>query len=314
MHTPESAAAVRGLAARRLALLVSATLLPAVLPATAQASLKASTSIQSSAGVTHIVVKLSSTTKLASRRRPRSVSVRAGAKTKTYALSRAHGASVATVSLGTWRSAGFTGSAATAVLALQGKRVTVLVRTVGGTTTNLASTVPSGGGSTGPGGPSGLTNPGTTSPAPTNPAPTSPQPPFTPPGHQLTGIDAFNSISKYFLNSEFSDCPGGRYPIACAVENRYEHGSSGAWEYHRCQPSSGSDINAYDNLQVTGAEQEADGSWKIEYTVESGKGFYHWEVSTSGAVNGYYIFNGGQPQQLTGLVWRQPAHLGDCYS
>ncbi len=52
----------------------------------------------------------------------------------------------------------------------------------------------------------------------------------------------------------------------------------------------------------------------IEYTDQNGAGFYHWEVGTDGTVNGYYIYNGGSPENLTGYFWRQPAHLGDCYS
>lgn len=83
---------------------------------------------------------------------------------------------------------------------------------------------------------------------------------------------------------------------------------------HRCQWASGSDINFYDSIHVTGAEQAADGSWKIEYTTAEGRGFYHWEVSATGAVNGYYSFEHGSPEQLLNLVWRQPAHLGDCYA
>jgi hypothetical protein len=304
-----------------LALAVAAAVLLAAVPASARAPLKASTSIQSSAGVTRIVVKLSSSTKLSAKRKPRAVNVKAGKK--SYALSRARGASVATVSLGTWRSAAFTGSAAATVLALRGKRVTVIVRMVGGVATTLGSMVsklgggPVANGPLGPTSPSGSTGPpGSTSPSnpSTSPSgPPSPQPLFAPPGRELTGSEAFNSISKYFLNSEFSDCAGGRWPT-CSVENRYEHGSNGEFEYHRCTPTSGSDINFYDSFQVTGAEQAPDGSWKIEYTDQQGAGFYHWEVSTTGAVNGYYSYQDGQPEQLLNYVWRQPAHLGDCYS
>ncbi|HYM54023.1 MAG TPA: hypothetical protein VES97_01570 [Solirubrobacteraceae bacterium] len=287
---------------------MSAALLLAALPASARAALKASTSIQSSADVTRIVVKLSSTSKLSAKRTPRTVRVKAGKK--TYTLSRARGASSATFSLGTWRSAGFTASAAAAVLALQGTHVTVIVRSVGGVTTNLGSKVPKPGSGPGTGGPSVPTSPS----SPASPSgPSGPPPLFTPPGRTLTGTEAFSSISAYFLNSEFSDCTGGRWPT-CSVENRYEHGASGAFEYHRCTPTSGSDINAYDNFQVTGVEQAPDGSWKIEYTTESGAGFYHWEVSTTGAVNGYYVFKGGPAEPLLNYVWRKPAHLGDCYS
>jgi hypothetical protein len=270
------------------------------LPSVAQAALKASTSIQSSGGVTRIVVKLSSTTRLTGKRAPRTVSLRVHGK--TYRLSRARAARAAAVSLGTWRSAGLTGAAGTGLLSLRGARATVSVRSVGGTTSTISSTVSRASG-------------GSTPSTPAPPAPTpGPAPLFAAPGRLLIGNEAFNSISKYFLNSEFSDCAVGRWPY-CAVENRYEHGPEGSWEYHRCTPTSGSDINAYrSDLKVVGVEQAADGSWKIEYTVNEGQGFYHWEISTTGAVNGYYSFNGGPQEQLPGLIWRQPAHLGDCYS
>ena len=276
-----------------------AALLALALPSVAQASLKASTSIQSSGGVTRIVVKLSSTKRLSGKLAPRSVSVKAHGS--TYRLSRARAAQTAAVSLGTWRSAGLTGAGASGAIALQGTRVTISVRAAGGATSTVSSTV-------------ARRPAGTTPGAPTSPPPAAPAPLFAPPGRVLVGTEAFNSISRYFLNSEFSDCAVGRWPF-CAVESRYEHGPEGSWEYHRCTPTSGSDINSYrSDLKVAGVEQAADGSWKIEYTVNEGQGFYHWEISTTGAVNGYYSFSGGPQEQLLGLIWRQPAHLGDCYS
>jgi hypothetical protein len=135
---------------------------------------------------------------------------------------------------------------------------------------------------------------------------------FTPPGKDLTGQAAFQSFQTYFLNSEFSDCQAGHWPT-CAVENRYDHGSDGTFVYRRCTPTSDADINYVGAYTITGAEQHADGSWIIEYTNQNGAGFYHWEVSTAGTVNGYYIYNGGSPEYLTGYFWRQPADLGDCY-
>lgn len=276
------------------------------LPSGAIASLRASTSLQTGGGSTRLVVKLSSTTRLTGGHRPRSVTVKAGRT--TYRLSRASAAQAAAVSLGTWRSAALTGGRAAALLALQGSRVSVTVLSADGgrsTTTSMVARLQATPPTTPP-------PPGPPPPAPGPPPP--PAPLFAPPGHVLTGMEAFNSFSRYFLNSEFSDCAGGRWP-SCAVESRYEHGPEGSWEYHRCTPVSGSDINSYrSDLKVTGAEQAADGSWKIEYTENEGLGFYHWEVSTTGAVNGYYSFNGGAPEQLVGFIWRQPSHLGDCYS
>jgi hypothetical protein len=254
----------------------------------ASARLTAAVTVQT-AGGTRIVVKLTSTKKLSPNQRPRRVSVKAGKA--TFKLTRQAGAHTAAVNVGTWRTAVLKGSAASKALSLRGKKVTVMIRLPHGALA-LKAKVASGGGSGG--------------------SPGSP-PLFTPPGTELTGQAAFDNFKRYFFNSEFSDCQAGRWP-ACSVENRYEHGSDSSFQYHRCTPTSGSDVNFYEYFFVTGAAQHADGSWIVEYTDQGGAGLYHWEVNQDGTVNGYYQYMGGPPDYLTGYYWRQPAHLGDCYS
>jgi hypothetical protein len=285
-----------------------------VLAPSVQAKVRAAVSVQT-AGGTRLVVKLTSTKAVPAKNRPKSVSVKAAGT--LFRLKRAGGASAAAISLGIWRTSILTGAAAAKVRALSGKHVTVLVGLARGSMTLQSTVAPAKTGVSGPSGgtPSGGTPSGGTPSGgtPSGGTPSGGTPLFTPPGHDLTGQAAYDSFKQYFLNSEFSDCQVGHWPY-CAVENRYEHAQDGSFEYHRCTPTSGSDINFYDSYTVTGAEQHADGSWIVEYTDQNGAGFYHWEVATNGTVNGYYIYNGGSPESLTSYYWRQPAHLGNCYS
>jgi hypothetical protein len=141
------------------------------------------------------------------------------------------------------------------------------------------------------------------------------QPLFAKPSGELTGQDAFNHFSRYFLNSRFTDCPAG-WPN-CAVEERYDHCSTGAWTYHRYTPTSGSDINSYGNYQVTGAVAHPDGSWGVEYHVYaySTDTFYSWDVAADGTIVGRYWGPGNFPpsppnQNLGPLKWTQPTDCG----
>ena len=266
-------------------------------------------------GGTRIVVRLTSSRRVPVNQRPRRVSVTAAGT--TFKLARVGGPSAAAMTLGTWRTSVLKGSAAAKALALRGKNVTVRVGLAHGSLTlhSRISAPPGTGlpsGSPGSGSP-GSGSPGSGSPGAGGSGSGAPTPLFAPPGQELTGQPAFDSFKQYFLNAEFTDCKAGHWPT-CAVENRYEHAADGSFEYHRCTPTSGSDINFYDAYQVVGAAQHADGAWVVEYTDQNGAGFYHWEVGTDGTVNGYYEFNGGGPEALTGYYWRQPAHLGDCYS
>jgi hypothetical protein len=138
--------------------------------------------------------------------------------------------------------------------------------------------------------------------------------PFERPSGELTGQPAFDHFQRYFLNSRFTDCPGG-WPT-CAVEERYDHCTSGEWAYHRYTPTSGSDINSYGTYQVTGAVAHADGSWGVEYIAHAygNQSFYSWDVAANGTVVGRYWAPGTAPpspptEQLGPLGWQQPA---DC--
>ncbi|HYN92139.1 MAG TPA: hypothetical protein VER75_09465 [Thermoleophilaceae bacterium] len=141
------------------------------------------------------------------------------------------------------------------------------------------------------------------------------QPLFEKPSGELIGQPAFDHFSRYFLNSRFTDCYNG-WP-ACAVEERYDQCSSGAWAYHRYTPTSGADINSYGTYQVTGAVAHPDGSWGVEYKVfaYSTETFYSWDVAADGTVVGRYWRQGNFPpnppdQNLGPLQWKQPTDCG----
>ena len=88
---------------RRCALIVAPLALLWLAP-TADATLRAKTSLATKAGATRIVVKLRSSDRLPARSRPRAVSVRA--RGRTYKLRRKRGAAAAAVNQGTRRSPG----------------------------------------------------------------------------------------------------------------------------------------------------------------------------------------------------------------
>jgi hypothetical protein len=249
----------------------------------ADAKLKAKTSVSTKAGASRLVVKLTSTKRLTAATRPRRVSVKAGRT--TYRLKRV---GAAAVSAGTWRGKAYRAKAAAKLLGLGGDRVTVRVGTRSGRRSLRSKvSVPSVGG----GGAAPL---------------------FAPPGRELIGEEAYNGFKAYFVNSRFTDCPAG-WPN-CAVEERYNHCANGTgWEYHRIS-GTGADIDAVGSYQVTGAQQHADGSWAVEYVVDSygSQSFYHWEVATDGSVRGTYWAPGNYPpnpatEQLGPLSWQQPA-------
>jgi hypothetical protein len=149
-------------------------------------------------------------------------------------------------------------------------------------------------------------------PTPRDPGAT---PLFEKPSGELTGPPAYDHFSRYFLNSRFTDCPAG-WPN-CAVEERYDHCSNGAWAYHRYTPTSGADINSYGTYTVTGAAAHADGSWGVEYVVDAygTQSFYSWDVAADGTVVGRYWAPGNAPpsppnQSLGPLRYQQPTDCG----
>lgn len=142
----------------------SRTLLSAVLtalvvlavPTAAEAKLGAAVTVETKAGKTRIVAKLTSTKTLPARQRPRTVSAVAGGR--TYTLTRS--GTVTGKKLGTWRSAAVTGAAATRLQALAGTQVRLRIRLRSGRSTSLSAKVPAAA----PGG--GAPGTGTTTPAP----------------------------------------------------------------------------------------------------------------------------------------------------
>jgi hypothetical protein len=256
--------------------------------APASAAVRATASVQSASGGKRLAVKVARKGSLSASRRPTAVSVKAGGR--SYRLRRPS----ARNGLGTWRSKVYRGAAGDRLATLPGQRVRVVVRSRAGSKT-LRTTVRGA------------------APAPT-PAPTTPPAssgPFQKPSGELSGNDAFAHVSRYFVNSRFTDCPAG-WP-ACAVEERYNHcaggGQSGNQEYHRYTPSSGSDINAYGEYLVTGAAAHPDGSWGVEYKLFAygNETFYSWNVAANGIVTGVYTGPSGEQQQLGPLQWQQPS-------
>jgi hypothetical protein len=143
-------------------------------------------------------------------------------------------------------------------------------------------------------------------------------PSFPHPSSQQSGDAAWQLIAPFFVNSHFTDCPGGGWGVSCSVEEVYRHcaggGQTGQFEYHRYTPTSGSDINAHGAYQVTGAESNPDGSWAVEYVVDSygNTPLYSWRVSPDGTAIGNYYFPSFQgdtdgPESIGPLAWEQPA-------
>ena len=255
--------------------------------APAEGRLKARSTLETAAGKTRLVVKLTSTKRLTARTQPRRVSARTGKR--TVRLSRLKGARVV-LGGGTWRSTVLKGRTLRGLRASVGKRLTITVMSRAGTVRirpELRSRR-TGGGRGGP----RL---------------------FDPPGRELIGTEAFDHFSKYFFDSRFTDCVAG-WPF-CAVEERYSHcNSTGAWQHHILTPNPATDVHSSGNLEVIYAEAHADGSWLVDYGViaHGSKSYYHWEVLAGGVVTGRYWAPGTDPQgppseQLGLLTWAQPA-------
>jgi hypothetical protein len=247
----------------------------------AGAKISSTVTVQPSGAGVRIVIGLSSAKAVAKKKRPTKVSVKAAGK--TVKLSKAKAAAASKGYTSSWQSKVFTGGYATKLNALAGKKISVTLATKKSSSTSKRTVIvvpPTGGGTT------------------------TPKVLFPPPPSPLVGNAAFDYLKGYFLNSAFSDCTGV-WPT-CAVEERYVHCPSGAWEYHRNTPSSGSDIHSYNTFQVTGANVNADGSWIVSYTIPSSGAAYYWSVSTSGIATGTYTFGGSQ-SALGPMYWSQPA-------
>lgn len=247
----------------------------------AAAKLKASAIVQADGTGQRIIVTVTGSRAPSAKKKPRSVKVRAAGKTLKLGKYRASAARAsATGYSSTWRSKLQTGDYAGKLAALGGKSVKVSLKSRSGTTTVDAKVVVQTGGGGQPA-----------------------VPLFTPPPSALIGNEAFTYLSKWFLNSAFSDCQSV-WP-ACSVEHRYVHCPNFSWEYHRNTLTSGSDIHAYDNFTVTGANVNADGSWAVSYVTGTG-GNYVWQVATNGIATGQYTFS-STVENLGPMYWSQPA-------
>lgn len=245
-----------------------------VLPAVANGALSTTTTLPTAAGATRIVVTVNGLGTVPARQRPTAVSVVGGGS--TYKLAK--------VNNRRWRSAKLSAGAVTKLRALKGKRVNVRIRSKAGTRTlRSVLRVPA---ATGGGTP--------VTPPPTTPPGTTPPPLFEAQASPLEGEAAFNHISRYFLNSRFTDCAAGAWP-ACAVEERYNHCPDETWQYYRLTPTSGSDINAVGSFQVTGAAVGANGSWGVSYYVPTYGSNYRWDVAVDGTARGAYWAPGNDP-------------------
>lgn len=262
---------------------LAAVVFSLVLAAPAQAAVTAKVSIVSK----RIVVTVKGA-------KPKGVTVVAGGKSYKLTKSGAR-----------WRSKAFDGAPA-----LAGTAVKVKVRSGSKTKTKTLSVKVAG---TAPVVPAPVTPVPVTPP----PAPTGPPPLFPPPAAATSGNAAVEEIKGYFADSRFTDCPAG-WPN-CAVEERYSHFANGDQYYCRLTPTSGSDIKSYGSIsQISGAEHSADGSWGVEYYLNSygNTVFYSWTVSPYGVANGRYWGPGrspasGPPNQSIGpLQWVRGAK--DC--
>lgn len=269
---------------------VVALLLALASPAPAAAAkFKASAQLDSTARGTTVSVTLTAKRKVAARQRPKSVTVRVGRR--TLKLKRQRKALKKAAYASTWRSSVQKGARSKDLLKTAGKRLRVTVNVRGRKSTYKPKVAP----------PKSAQpqTPGT--PTPGTPA----RPLFEAPGRDLVGNDAVAHVSRYLLNSAFSDCAAGPWPY-CAVENRYVHCPGGGWLRQRASNSPGSDINSYGDFQITGLSVKADGSWAVSYGTNYGNAYY-WEVSTDGVVHGTYYWKNDPPEPLGPLYWSQPA-------
>jgi len=248
----------------------------------AAAAVRATASVQSSAGGSRLVVKVARKGALSPRRRPRAMAVRrSGAR---YTLRRPRGRT----GPGTWRTRLYRGAAGERLAALAGKRVRIVMRTRSGlqeVRTRVGGAPPAG--------------------------PPAAAGPFERPAGSLKGDAAFAHIGRYFDNSRFTNCPAARAP--CSTEERYDHcaggGRTGNMEYARVPAKPESDLKASGPYTLTGAVAYPNGSWGVEYTVlvSNNETRYAWNVAADGTVTGLFTGPQGEQEQLGPLRWQQPS-------
>lgn len=129
---------------------------------------------------------------------------------------------------------------------------------------------------------------------------------FEAPGKQLEGEAAKPFLTKYLLNSTFTDCPTG-WPSCGGFEDRYSHSADNTFYKCLLRPTSGSDVKSVGEYGVDNARVEADGSWTF-HEIISWYGYYsayEWHVATNGVVEGAYqsTAGSGTPEKIGPLQY-----------
>ncbi len=117
----------------------------------------------------------------------------------------------------------------------------------------------------------------------------------------LEGEAAKPFLTKYLLNSRFTDCPTG-WPSCGSFEDRYSHTADNTFYKCLLRPTSGSDVKSVGEYGVDNARVEADGSWIFHERI-AWYGYisaYEWRVSANGVVEGAYQSSEGGPIEKIG--------------
>jgi hypothetical protein len=144
------------------------------------------------------------------------------------------------------------------------------------------------------------------------PGPAGPSGIFEAPGRVLEGEAAKPFLTKYLLNSRFTDCPTG-WPSCGGFEDRYSHTADNTFYKCLLRPTSGSDVKSVGEYGVDNARVEADGSWIFHERI-AWYGYisaYEWKVSANGVVEGaYQSTEGGAIEKIGPLQYVAGAR--DC--
>ncbi len=137
--------------------------------------------------------------------------------------------------------------------------------------------------------------------------------PLRSPGTQAdSGNEAVPFLEKYLFNSTFTDCPAG-WPNCIGRAALQPH----LWrlllllppDLGRRAPTS-STAPRPTRCRTSSSRPTAPGPSTSSVENSGGSSFYEWHVTTNGAVNGAYQFNGGAFEQIGGLQYVSGAR--DC--
>ncbi len=236
-----------------------ALLLTAALGTVAEAKPTVKAELYQSDGKHRLIVTVAQKRPFTSRNRPRSVAVRY--RRATYRLRnvtprpRSRRRPVTTT---LWQNRS---RAAGAVARLSEKHVVVIVRTARGTTRFRRAVAP---------------------------------PPVIfddPPPRTVRGEEAWRYVKQYFVNSRFTDCPGG-WP-SCDAERRINHCAggdmTGGWQRRDFPPTLTSDVSG--TYSIKDVWTSSSGSWGVTYAVQLSSGVTGtvvWAVAPSGYASGAY--------------------------